>query len=184
MATHSSVLAWRISGTGESSGLPSVGSHRVGHDWSDLAAAAADRQSWIRPEVRTPIMEETGDNGDTLIVALGLERNREMVETKLGRFRGIGDWELCGAELHLLGAWRLLSEGMLYGSKIGFPLFRSTRKTTLVWFVLLLTIPRLPISRSKSMKSRENLLCWDFSWEIIRWPVNPLEDLPRDSSSF
>ena len=41
MATHSSVLAWRIPGTGESGGLPSMGSHRVGHDWSDLAAAAA-----------------------------------------------------------------------------------------------------------------------------------------------
>ena len=41
MATHSSVLAWRIPGTGEPSGLPSLGSHRVGHDWSDLAAAAA-----------------------------------------------------------------------------------------------------------------------------------------------
>ena len=32
MATHSSVLAWRIPGTGEPGGLPSVGSHRVGHD--------------------------------------------------------------------------------------------------------------------------------------------------------
>ena len=40
MATHSSVLAWRIPGTGEPGGLPSTGSHRVGHDWSDLAAAA------------------------------------------------------------------------------------------------------------------------------------------------
>ena len=40
MATHSSVLAWRIPGTGKPGGLPSVGSHRVGHDWSDLAAAA------------------------------------------------------------------------------------------------------------------------------------------------
>ena len=40
MATHSSVLAWRIPGTGEPGGLPSMGSHRVGHDWSDLAAAA------------------------------------------------------------------------------------------------------------------------------------------------
>ena len=39
MATPSSVLAWRIPGTGEPGGLPSVGSHRVGHDWSDLAAA-------------------------------------------------------------------------------------------------------------------------------------------------
>ena len=41
MATHSSVLAWRIPGTGEPRGLPSMGSHRVRHDWSDLAAAAA-----------------------------------------------------------------------------------------------------------------------------------------------
>ena len=39
MATHSSVLAWRIPGTGEPGGLQSMGSHRVGHDWSDLAAA-------------------------------------------------------------------------------------------------------------------------------------------------
>ena len=39
MATHSSVLAWRIPGTGEPGGLPSMGLHRVGHDWSDLAAA-------------------------------------------------------------------------------------------------------------------------------------------------
>ena len=39
MATHSSVLAWRIPGMGEPCGLTSMGSHRVGHDWSDLAAA-------------------------------------------------------------------------------------------------------------------------------------------------
>ena len=40
MATHSSVLAWRIPETGEPGGLPSMGSPRVGHNWSDLAAAA------------------------------------------------------------------------------------------------------------------------------------------------
>ena len=40
LATHSSVLAWRIPGTAEPGGLPSLGSHRVGCDWSDLAAAA------------------------------------------------------------------------------------------------------------------------------------------------
>ena len=40
MATHSSVLAWRIPGTAEPGGLPSMGSHRIGHDWSDLASAA------------------------------------------------------------------------------------------------------------------------------------------------
>ena len=41
MANNSSILAWRIPGTGEPGGLPSMGSNRVEHDWSDLAAAAA-----------------------------------------------------------------------------------------------------------------------------------------------
>ena len=47
MATHPSILAWRISGTGEPGGLPSIGSHRVGHDWSDLAATT----SWWCPSL-------------------------------------------------------------------------------------------------------------------------------------
>ena len=41
---YSSVLAWRIPGTAEPGGLPSIGSHRVGHDWSDLAAAVRERE--------------------------------------------------------------------------------------------------------------------------------------------
>ena len=44
METHSSVLGWRIPGMVEPGGLPSMGLHRVGHDWSDLAAAAATFQ--------------------------------------------------------------------------------------------------------------------------------------------
>ena len=48
MATHTSILAWRILGTGEPSGLPSTGSHRVGHDWCDSAAAADQASnSWL-----------------------------------------------------------------------------------------------------------------------------------------
>ena len=43
MATHSSVLAWRIPGMAEPGALPSMGSHRVEHNWSDLAAAAASK---------------------------------------------------------------------------------------------------------------------------------------------
>ena len=50
MAIHSSVLAWRIPGTGEPGGLPSMGSHRVGHDWSDLAAVAAAYSPWGHKE--------------------------------------------------------------------------------------------------------------------------------------
>ena len=47
MATHSSVLAWRIPGIGEPGGLPSMGWHRVGHYWSDLAAATVFWIEWI-----------------------------------------------------------------------------------------------------------------------------------------
>ena len=46
IATHSTVLACRIPGKGEPGGLPSMGSHRVGHNWSNLAAAAASLIAW------------------------------------------------------------------------------------------------------------------------------------------
>ena len=48
MATHSSVLAWWIPGMVEPGGLPSMGSHRVGHDWSDLAAVAAAKRKLLK----------------------------------------------------------------------------------------------------------------------------------------
>ena len=48
MATHSSILAWRTLEAEEPGGLPSVGSHRVRHDWSDLAAAAAATVSDVK----------------------------------------------------------------------------------------------------------------------------------------
>ena len=59
MATHSSVLAWRISGTGELHGLPSMGSHRVGHDWSDLAAAASCLRNMLLQYLHGKVMSET-----------------------------------------------------------------------------------------------------------------------------
>ena len=51
MATPSSILAWRIPGMGEPGGLPSMGFHRVGHDWRDLAAAAA-ALDYDTPEIK------------------------------------------------------------------------------------------------------------------------------------
>ena len=51
MATHSSILAWRIPGTEEPGGLPSMGLHRVGHDWSDLAAAAEAAAAIVISEI-------------------------------------------------------------------------------------------------------------------------------------
>ena len=62
MATHSSVLAWRIPGTGEPGGLPSMGSHRVRHDWSDLAAAAAEERASFSKSNKCSV----GDSGSPL----------------------------------------------------------------------------------------------------------------------
>ena len=67
MATHSSILAWRIPGMGEPGGLPSMGLHRVGHDWSDLAAAAAFKYEWQiwkeEKEEETEKLEERMEEG-------------------------------------------------------------------------------------------------------------------------
>ena len=57
MATHSSVLAGRIPGMAEPGGLPSMGSHRVRHDWSDLAAAAAAVYFYILAKIKIEIFK-------------------------------------------------------------------------------------------------------------------------------
>ena len=57
MATHSSVIAWRIPGTGEPDGLRSMGSHRVGHDCSDLAVAWKATANVPNSECFLPEME-------------------------------------------------------------------------------------------------------------------------------
>ena len=61
MATHSSTPAWRISGTEEPDGLPSMGSHRVGHNWSNLAAAAASMMAelWMVAVSKSPCLRIT-----------------------------------------------------------------------------------------------------------------------------
>ena len=62
MATHSSVLAWRIPGTGDRGGLPSMGLHRVRHNLSDLAAAAAEASSSNQPDKFTERQEFFGQS--------------------------------------------------------------------------------------------------------------------------
>ena len=65
MATHSSVLAWRIPGTAEPGGVLSMGTHSVVHDWSDLAAAAAAALSpkcwWLALEKQLWMRKVTAD---------------------------------------------------------------------------------------------------------------------------
>ena len=84
MATHSSILAWRIPGTEESGGLPSMGSRRVGHDWSDLAAAAAvslDREGNGTP-LQYSCLENPMDGGAWWTAAHGIPKSR----TQLSNF--------------------------------------------------------------------------------------------------
>ena len=69
MATHSSVLAWRIPGMGEPGGLPSMGSHRVGHEWSDLAAAAAHHKRFLNK-----------DNGNRKLLALLMKIGKTILD--------------------------------------------------------------------------------------------------------
>ena len=79
MATHSRVLAWRIPGTGEPGGLPSMGSHRVGHDWSNLAAAAAavnTVQKIFRIEslsTISPFLLQTQGSSQSWLIGLSLQ---------------------------------------------------------------------------------------------------------------
>ena len=68
IATHSSVLAWRIPEAGEPVGLPSVGLHSVGHDWSDLAAAAA---AYVREITIKDLLYSIGNSIISLMTYMG-----------------------------------------------------------------------------------------------------------------
>ena len=86
MATHSSVLAWKIPGTGEPRGLPSMGSHRVGHDWSDLAAAVEiEIPRWHSGKESTCRKQETG------VQSLGRENP---LEEKMATYSNSLAWEI------------------------------------------------------------------------------------------
>ena len=100
MATHSSVLAWRIPETGEPGGLPSTGSHRVIHDWSDLVVVA------VNPE-QIPFSGEKKKRQNTELISWTF--NIKMVEcillsnmesklcTNLFSLKELWDW--------LMGSW-------------------------------------------------------------------------------
>ena len=91
MAPHSSVLAWRIPGAGDPGGLPSVGSHRVGHHWSDLAAAVPISGIELRPPMWKYQVLTTGNspgcfNSQNMIPFLGTKERKPEVMTYLQLF--------------------------------------------------------------------------------------------------
>ena len=74
MATHSTILAWRIPGTEEPGGLPFMGSHGVGHDWSNLAAA---------PDVQAGFKKGIGTRGQIGKIGWTIEKTRKFQEKYL-----------------------------------------------------------------------------------------------------
>ena len=102
MATHSSVLAWRTPGMGEPGGLLSMGSHRVGHDWSDLAAAARLRwktQQWTQDwkmSVFIPIPKKSNakecSNYHTIVLIS--HASKVMLKILQTRLQQYTNWEL------------------------------------------------------------------------------------------
>ena len=89
MATHSNIIAWRIPGTGEPGGLPSMGSYRVGHNWSDLAAAAAACEFWGDTNIQT-----IADTWIETLIAFHINyKGRKKASGRLSM--GIGSWMIC-----------------------------------------------------------------------------------------
>ena len=93
MATHFSALAWRIPGTGEPGGLLSMGSHRVGHDWSDLAAAAAAAVAESEEELKSLLMK-VKDEHEKAGFKLNMQKTKIMnlVPSLHGKYMG-GKWK-------------------------------------------------------------------------------------------
>ena len=106
MATHSSVLAWRIPWTEEPGGLPSMGSHRVGHDWSDLAAAAAPKEYFQPSIIRMP--RPLTDHFWLFLLWSKPRWTGESVMTLLTGSWAVTEYELCGY-LFLVGGLILRS---------------------------------------------------------------------------
>ena len=75
VATHSGSLAWRIPGTVEPGGLLFLGSHRVGHDWRELAAAATALYLWFYHHWQSQLLCRWLQNGDFLSFSLHLLGN-------------------------------------------------------------------------------------------------------------
>ena len=106
MASHSRVLAWRIPGTGEPGGLPSMGSHRVGHDWSDLAASHKSCSPTLVAQTGKRLSTTRG--GGTRVWSLGWE---DPLEKEMAIHFSTVAWKIPWTQypgrLHFMGSQRI-----------------------------------------------------------------------------
>ena len=152
MATHSSVLAWRIPGTAEPGGLPSMGSHRVGHDWRDLAVAAAANLTILS----LPVHEHN-------IFSCAFS---QLVQSLSKVWLFATPWTAaCHASLSITNSWSLLK---LMSMESVIP-----SNHLILWHPLLLLPSTLPIR----VFSNESVFCirWPKYWSLS-FSINPSND--------
>ena len=168
MATHSTILAWRIPGTGEPGGLPSLGLHRVGHDWSDLAAAAA--YCWKGFPGSIAHKESTCNAGDIGNVSLmpgsgsspGERKCKALQYSNLKNPRDRGAWQ-AGVTKSRTKLKRQRRKGKIYPSECRVPKNTKERKESLPKWSMQRTRKRiewerLEISSKKLEKQREHFM--------------------------
>ena len=176
MATHSSVLAWRIPGTGEPGGLPSMGSHRVGHDWSDLAAAAAG-SNWLTLSRRYRAAHACGEKAmaphfSTLAWKISWAEEPGRLQT-VGSWRVGHDWAT-SLSLFTFMHWRrkwqptplfLPGESQGQGSLVGCRLWVAQSQTRL---------KRLSSSSSRHMGAERNRSWHPCDTQGCLWDLCPI----------
>ena len=119
MATRSSVLTWRIPGMGEPGGLPSMGSHRVGHNWSDLAQRAL-QDAWISKIILHGIQVWGQDR--TLCSGYNLKTKSKIKEKNVIRYSA-NIWVKSKRKSQMLNIQKLISNAICL--KLHFPSFYS-----------------------------------------------------------
>ena len=135
MATHSSLLAWRIPGMREPGELPSKGSHRVRHDWSDLAAAAAHTNKVMLK-----------------ILQAGLQQyvNHEIPDVQAGIRKGRGTRD------QIANIWWIMGKAREFQKKTSISAFLTMPKPLTVW---------ITINCGQFWKRWEYQTTWPTSWE-------------------
>ena len=118
MSTHFSVLVWRIPGMGEPGGLLSMGSHRVGHDWSDLAAAAAAESSGYLRETKR-VCELGISDGSTLYHSDSLHYSNRHLAGWRQDAPDLKPFSIC-SDVRLCGLGKKKNESVNMNSWLGF----------------------------------------------------------------
>ena len=132
MATHSSVLAWRIPGKGEPGVLPSMGSHRVRQNWSDLAAAATSYLSYRWPRCSPPPIVREMQIKTTMRLPPYSSQNAVIKRTTSNK-----SWRGCGENETLLHFW--------WECKLMYPLWRTGWRFLRKLHIELPYVPATPL---------------------------------------